>query len=86
VHLTQGCFERRGIFGLNLVYKSYHTVVRLEVFASALKSASLADHFGLLTVVCHVSQMGIYTLVKLAIATVVDTLSFLSEAFASVLE
>jgi hypothetical protein len=67
-----------------LVYKTHYTVVRLEVFASALKSASLTDYFGLLALVNYMLQMGIHPFVDSTVATVVDTRGLVNVAFASV--
>ena len=58
----------------------------LEVFAAALKSAPLANHFCLWAIVYHVRQMSIHSFVHLTVATVINTRDLLSVALASVLK
>ena len=86
LHLTQRSLESVGVVRLDLADESNHTVVSLEILARAFVSAPFADDIRLRTLVHNVRQVGVQSLVKLAVAAVVDTGSLLNKTLAPVLK
>jgi hypothetical protein len=86
LHLTHRSLKGFGIFRLYLADESNHAVVCFKIFARAFVFAPFADDLGLGAFLNNVRQVGVNSLIQLAVAAVVDAGDLLSQTFASVLQ
>ncbi len=86
LHLTHRSLKGFSIARFDLADESNDAVMRLKLLALAFVSAPFADDFGFNTLFHNMRQVGVHSLVQLAVAAVIYTRSLLNQTSASVIQ